>query len=222
MAFKINVSDKGKTLKIETESESLIQNKIGDTIKGESFSPDLEGYELKITGTSDASGFPGIQGQTGGHLRKLLLTKADKGMNNRTKGLRLKKTVRGEEITEKTSQINMVVVKEGKKKFATLIPKKGEDKKEEAPAAEKPAEEKPAEPKPEAAAQDTEPKETEEKPAEKPVEEKTEVQPPAAKEKTEELPEKETITEEAQPDQEPKASEPEKKELAEPDKEKTE
>ncbi len=125
MAFKINVSDKGKTLKIETDSESLLRSKIGDKISGDSFSSDLEGYELEITGTSDLAGFPGIQGQTGSHIRRILLTKGDKGMNTkRPDGLRLKKSVRGEEICEKTIQINLKVLKEGKKKFADLLPKK--------------------------------------------------------------------------------------------------
>ena len=130
MPFKINISDKGKTLKIESESESLIRSKIGDKIKGESFSPDLEGYELEITGTSDASGFPGIKGHVGGQLRKVLFKKGQTGLRDKRKGIRLKKTIRGEEITEKTIQINMKVLKQGKKSFAEMIPKK-EDKKGE-------------------------------------------------------------------------------------------
>ena len=124
MAFKVNISNKGKTYKLETENEGFIRNKIGDVIKGESFSPDLEAYDLEITGTSDSSGFPGIKGYEGPQLRRALLTIKDKGMNDRTKGLRLKKSIRGEEISEKTAQINMKVIKEGKKKFEDLIPKK--------------------------------------------------------------------------------------------------
>jgi ribosomal protein S6E (S10) len=125
MVFKINVSDKGKTLKVETDNEGLIRMKIGDKINGDIISADLEGYTLEITGTSDIAGFPGIKGQIGAPLRKLLLTKKDLGMNTtRPGGLRLKKSVRGEEISDKTVQINTKVVKEGSKKFADLLPKK--------------------------------------------------------------------------------------------------
>lgn len=127
MVFKINVSDKGKTLKVETDNEGLIRMKIGDKVNGDMISPDLDGYSLEITGTSDIAGFPGIKGEIGSQLRRLLLTKKDKGMNQtRPGGLRLKKSVRGEEVSEKTVQINMKVLKQGSKKFEELLPKKEE------------------------------------------------------------------------------------------------
>ena len=124
MVFKINVSHNGKNLKIETESEALIRSKIGDKVSGTMVDPSLEGYELEITGTSDSSGFPGVQGQVGRHLRGALLTRNQTGMKNERKGLRLKKSVRGEEISEKTAQINIKVIKEGSKKFEKLVGKK--------------------------------------------------------------------------------------------------
>jgi ribosomal protein S6E (S10) len=142
MAFKINVGHKGKTWKVETDNEALIRMKIGDKINGDLISAELDGYQLEIAGTSDMSGFPGIKGQIGPQLRKLLLTREDKGMRpTRPRGLRLKKTVRGEEISEKTSQINLKVLKEGKKKFDEICPAKAPKAKwaapktEEAPAA---------------------------------------------------------------------------------------
>ena len=136
MVFKINASHKGRTWKAETENESFIRVKIGDKVSGDLVSADLEGYQLEITGTSDISGFPGIKGEIGQQLRGLLLTRYDKGMRpTRPKGLRLKKSVRGEEISEKTSQINMKVLKEGTKKFDEICPVKVKEKKEVAPAA---------------------------------------------------------------------------------------
>jgi len=134
MAFKINVSDKGKTLKLESDNEALIRMKIGEKINGNIISGDLDGYSLEITGTSDIAGFPGVKGEIGQQLRGLLLTKDDLGMRTtKPKGLRLRKSVRGEEISEKTSQINMKVLKEGSKKFQEMLPKKeepAEEKKE--------------------------------------------------------------------------------------------
>ncbi len=141
MAFKVNVSHKGRTFKVETDNEGLIRMKIGEKINGNMVSSELDGYQLEITGTSDQAGFPGIKGQIGGQLRKMLLTKDDLGMNQtKPRGLRLKKTVRGEEISEKTSQINLKVLKEGAKKFDEVCPPKpakekpGKEVKAEAPA----------------------------------------------------------------------------------------
>ena len=125
MAYKINVSHKGRTFKAEVDNEDFIQMKIGEKAEGSMVSPELEGYSLEITGTSDIAGFPGIKGETGQQLRKLLLTKDDLGMNEtRPQGLRLKKSVRGEEISDKTMQINMKVLKEGTKKFDEVCPAK--------------------------------------------------------------------------------------------------
>lgn len=139
MAFKINVSHKGRTWKCESDNEALIKMKIGEKMNGELISADLDGYELEITGTSDIAGFPGIKGEVGPRLRKLLLTKDDLGMRTtRPAGLRLKKSVRGEEISDKTSQINTKVVKEGKKKFDEVCPPKPAKEKPKAAGAEAP------------------------------------------------------------------------------------
>jgi len=122
MVFKINISHKGKTAKAETENEALIGKIIGDKLKGSEISPEFKGYELEITGTSDISGFPGKKGLEGSIYHRLLLKKGF-GMKNSERGLRLRKTIRGEEISLKTSQINTKVLKEGEKKFEELAVK---------------------------------------------------------------------------------------------------
>ena len=132
MVFKFNIANKGRTYKLEADNEALIRMKIGDKLSGDTLSGDLTGYELQITGTSDVAGFPGIKGQMGGQLRKILLLKGEKGLRRTaSKGIRLKKTVRGEEISDKTIQVNLKVLKEGTKKFYELCPPK--------PKADKPA-----------------------------------------------------------------------------------
>ncbi len=118
--FKINVSHKGKTIKFETENESLIDKSIGETLSGNEISPDLAEYELKITGTSDKAGFPGFENIEGAGLKKVLLTKG-KFMHDKRKGIRLRKTIRGKLISLSTIQVNTNVIKEGKNKFDTLI-----------------------------------------------------------------------------------------------------
>ena len=146
MAFKINVSHNGKTYKVETENEFLIGKKIGETIQGNQVDENLAGYDLEITGTSDLSGIPGFQELEGSSYHRELL-KYGPGMRDRRKGIRLRKTLRGNEISSKTHQINTKVVKEGDKKFDQLVKK--EEVSEEAPKEEskeeKPVEERPAE-----------------------------------------------------------------------------
>jgi small subunit ribosomal protein S6e len=127
MAFKINVSHKGKTYKSETENEALIGKKISEQLDGSNVSDDLKGYKLEITGTSDISGIPGKKGLDGSIYHRELLTLGF-GMKDRRKGIRLKKSLRGEEISIKTIQINTKVLKEGTKKFDELVKK--EEKKE--------------------------------------------------------------------------------------------
>jgi len=126
--------------KKEKENESFIGKKIGETLEGKEISPELAGYELEITGTSDKAGFPGKKNVEGPELKKVLLTKGF-GLKTRPKGLsktkkpfpdgfRLKKSVRGNTISPATLQINMIVKKKGSAKFEDLLPKKAEKKEE--------------------------------------------------------------------------------------------
>ena len=140
MVFKINIGEKGKSWKLELDSEALMGKKIGEKLPGNEINADLSGYEFEITGTSDIAGFPGKKDEEGHTLRKVLLTakswgcwQEPKGLRKKKpktkKGLRLRKTVRGNAVSADTVQINTKVVKEGTKKFEDFIPKK------EAPAA---------------------------------------------------------------------------------------
>ena len=128
MSFKINISDKGKTFKVELESEELIGKKIGERILGNEILPSLAGYGLEITGTSDIAGFAGSKDIEGPALRKILLTKGKFLKRVPHKGFRRKKTVRGNEISAATVQINLKVVKAGAKKLEDIFVK--EEKKE--------------------------------------------------------------------------------------------
>jgi small subunit ribosomal protein S6e len=129
MAFKINVSSNGKTAKFETENEEIVGKLIGEELEGNDISVDLEGYKLKITGTSDKAGFPGLPDVQGAMLKKVLL-KRGRGMWDNRKGVRIRKTVRGNIISPDTVQINTTVLKEGKKKFEEFVKKPEAEKKE--------------------------------------------------------------------------------------------
>lgn len=136
MVFKINISHKGKTIKKEIDNESLFGKKIGEKIEGNEISPELAGYGLEITGTSDKAGFPGKKDVEGPELKRVLLTKGfalhtrPKGLSKKKKafpdGFRLKKSVRGNTISLSTLQINTIVKKIGNTKFEDLLPKKEE------------------------------------------------------------------------------------------------
>ncbi len=143
MLFKINLGTKeGKTYKIEKEATFLIGKSINDKISGKDISSDLEGYEFEIKGASDKSGFPSIKGIQGNSLKRVLL-KYGKGMHKRPrregkkkvsnftpKGLKLRKTLRGEVISEEISQINLKVIKEGPKKLSEIFPEQNKPKEE--------------------------------------------------------------------------------------------
>jgi len=183
MPFKINISEKsGKTFKLESESEELIEKEIRHNISGKDISPDLEGYEFEITGASDKSGFPVMENVEGIGLKKVLLgygkgmhikPKGDKKKGTKPKGLRLRKTVRGKIISSAISQINLKVVKEGSKKLEEIFPEQNKSKEPEKKPETPKTETAPAvEPKKEETKAET-PK-TEEKVVEKKKEEKKE------------------------------------------------
>ncbi|MFH1770292.1 MAG: 30S ribosomal protein S6e [archaeon] len=117
MEYKINISNPktGKSFKatvIEGEAKQLLGARIGDKIKGDKFG--FSGYEFEITGGSDASGFP-MRRDVRGAKRKRVLIASGVGTRHNRKGMRLRRTVVGNTVGEKTSQINMKVLKEGKK-----------------------------------------------------------------------------------------------------------
>jgi small subunit ribosomal protein S6e len=123
MGFKINISKKdGKTFHLEIEMENLAGKKIGDNLNGEELHSDLSGYVLKIAGLTDKSGFASLPDVEGIDLKKKLL-KFGKGMKERyPKGMKKRKIVRGNTISNNTSQINVFVEKEGNKKLEEIFP----------------------------------------------------------------------------------------------------
>lgn len=110
--------------------------KIGETFRGELV--ELKGYEFEITGGSDLSGFPMRKGIHSQARAKILTSpgvgwsgvkKNKKKIRLRHKGLRRKKTVRGEIVSEDIAQLNCKVVKAGEVALTEVF-KKPEEKKE--------------------------------------------------------------------------------------------
>lgn len=111
-------------------AKSFVGLMIGETLKGEAI--DLTGYEFEVTGGSDDCGFPMRKGVQG--ARKRVLIAPGVGFHSKRKGIRKRKTICGEAITDKISQINLKITKMGKKNI--FEEKKEEAKEGEAPKAE--------------------------------------------------------------------------------------
>jgi|SRR3989338_3683195 len=128
MVFKLNISDKqGKSWKLELTDESIIGKSIGDKMEGKEIKPELDGYEFEITGGSDIAGFPMSKDAEGLGLKRVLLKKGW-GMKDNGEGLRLRKTVRGKTVSVSVAQINMKVLKHGKKKLDEIFTEQNKSK----------------------------------------------------------------------------------------------
>ncbi len=147
MPFKVNISQRDKTYKIELElADALMGKSIGDKVDGKDVDDRLEGYELEIMGGTDKAGFPMYSKIEGIGLKRVLLTKGW-GMKDSRNGVRLRKAVRGKSLSENIVQINFMVSKAGSKKLDELFasaPVEGEGASagESAPAEVPAAEEK--------------------------------------------------------------------------------
>lgn len=133
--MKIVVSDtkSGRSMSMELNADkaaALIGRHIGEIIEGSFI--DLGGYKLKISGGSDASGFPmerSIQGT--GKVRTLRLV----ATSGKKKGQYRRRTVRGGIIAADTSQVNMVVSEYGERKIEDIFGPVKEKAKAAAPEA---------------------------------------------------------------------------------------
>ena len=160
--FKIVISDpksrKAYQKEVEQAASGLVGKKLGDKVSGNHLG--LSGYELELTGGSDKEGFP-MRKDFEGLARKRLLLSHGPGFHPKSKGMRKRKSVRGNTVSQSISQINLKIVTHGTKSVEELLgvkAKEGEAPKEssegrrqESPSgqkqehAEKPHAEKPKE-----------------------------------------------------------------------------
>ena len=117
---------KGLTKQIEIEDEklsTLIGAKIGDKISGNPFG--FPGYEFQITGGSSENGTP-MRSDVHGGIRKKILLSSGPGYYPEERGLRRRKMVHGNMITDEIVQINLKVVEWGKKEIFEAKEETGE------------------------------------------------------------------------------------------------
>jgi small subunit ribosomal protein S6e len=143
-AFKAVVNDtspksKGKSYSVEITGSNynhFLGKKIGDTVDG-MFVGDgdkaLSGYKLAITGGADTTGRPMRSDLDGSGVKSVLITagvgyKGKKYVKKNGKiyrykydGLRRRRNLRGNVVSQDTRQINLKVVEFGKRSLAEII-----------------------------------------------------------------------------------------------------
>ena len=145
--FKIVISEPKtkKAYQIEKDLPSLIGMKIGDSFDGSIVG--LSGFKLEITWGSDNEGFP-MRKDLDGTARKKVLLSRGPGFNPKVKGIRRRKFVRGNKISEGIVQVNCKII-EGEGDVPLMLGIKKEEAPKEEPKEqpkEEVKEEKPLEP----------------------------------------------------------------------------
>ncbi|MDD5651257.1 MAG: S6e family ribosomal protein [Candidatus Nanoarchaeia archaeon] len=99
----------GKSYSKPIDNTNLLGKKVSEKIDGALIG--FKGLELEITGGSDNAGFP-MRADIPSHTRKKILTSNKSvGINIESKGVKVRKTVRGGIIAEDIAQVNLKVIK---------------------------------------------------------------------------------------------------------------
>lgn len=102
----------------EAKAKIFIGKKIGEVVD---ISPiGLAGYKVEITGGTDKDGFP-MRKDVHGRGRVRVLLSSPPCYKPKEKGVRRRKTVRGNEISPDIVQINVKIVKKGKKSIEEVF-----------------------------------------------------------------------------------------------------
>lgn len=131
MVFKVVISEKEEShqIEVDTNERQIIGLAIGDELSGDLIG--LDGYTLKITGGSDKNGFPMKKDVEGPRRIKSLLS-GGIGYKPKTDGVKRRKTLRGNTISDDIVQINTIVTEAGNKSIdAILNPSTDEDESSE-------------------------------------------------------------------------------------------
>jgi small subunit ribosomal protein S6e len=137
--FKVIVSDPetgtSKVVELqEARASPLIGRRIGEVMDGAAV--DLPAHKIQIRGGSDKDGFP-MRPSVHGGVRRSIVLSGGVGFNPTNEGMRRRKTIRGNVITDEIVQINAKIVEKPKQAKEAKKPK---EKKEEQPTAAKQSE----------------------------------------------------------------------------------
>ncbi len=99
---------KSKTFEVEgAQAVPLLGRRIGEVVDGSTMG--LGKVKLLITGGSDKDGIP-MRPEVRGGVKKYILISDGPGFKPKKEGVRIKKLIRGNTITEDTLQVNLKVV----------------------------------------------------------------------------------------------------------------
>lgn len=127
--FEVVISDPKDGNSYQKKVDGQHANRIiGKSIDGEvdGIFVGLPGYKLKITGGSDIDGFP-MKKNIPGTVRKKVLGKGGVGFPSQKEGVKKKKTIRGNTVSDQLNQINMKVIDHGPKEIPKLLEEEGEE-----------------------------------------------------------------------------------------------
>ena len=115
--FKVIVSDPetgtSKVVELqEARATPLISKRIGEIMDGAVV--DLPGHKIQIKGGSDKDGFP-MRPSVHGGVRRSIVLSGGVGFNPTNEGMRRRKTIRGNVITEEIVQINIKIIEKPKR-----------------------------------------------------------------------------------------------------------
>jgi len=119
--YKLVISDRESSLArtvSDPQAAGFLGKRIGETIGGELIG--AGGYVFRITGGTDKSGFPLRPEVPGARLVRLHVGDGF-GFDAPRRGMRRRRTFRGNTISEDTVQINLVVDQKGPKALAELF-----------------------------------------------------------------------------------------------------
>ncbi len=119
--LKVVVSDREKSYArtvAEAQVGALLGRRIGESVGGDALG--LPGYTLRITGGTDRSGFP-LRPDLPGARQSRILVGEGMGFHPTRRGMRKRRTFRGNTISEETVQVNLVVEAKGAKPVAELL-----------------------------------------------------------------------------------------------------
>ncbi|HTT34899.1 MAG TPA: 30S ribosomal protein S6e [Thermoplasmata archaeon] len=119
--FKLVISDTqisyARTV-ADPQSAGFLGKRIGESVGGELVG--LPGYTLRISGGTDRSGFP-LRPDVPGARQVRVFVGQGFGFDAPRRGMRKRRSFRGNQVSEDTVQINTVVEQKGPKPLAELL-----------------------------------------------------------------------------------------------------
>ena len=122
--FTVVVGDpeSGQAHQLEADGQDanrFLGKSIGDEVDGGAVG--LDGYTLEITGGSDDAGRPLSREVAGPNLKEVLMRERSTGYHPERDGERRRITVRGREISDAVSQVNVSITERGSGDIEALL-----------------------------------------------------------------------------------------------------